>query len=81
MKRAFATLGVDGNTISRTAQVAELKIADPTTFQTIPEWDPDEEKMVDFTHRCREAISGDVEEKIKTLKKKGQLLAITYSNA
>ncbi|KAI4894031.1 hypothetical protein NFI96_006156 [Prochilodus magdalenae] len=36
MKRAFQKVGVDRNTISRTSPIAELALAAPGVFQTLP---------------------------------------------
>ena len=72
-------LAVDRNTISRTAPIAELHIACPAVYDSIPPWHPDQEKMAAFAARCRAAITDKISEKITKMKKKSMLLPISYT--
>ncbi|XP_038585882.1 coiled-coil domain-containing protein 106-like [Micropterus salmoides] len=53
MKVAFDRVGVDRNTISRTAAIAELSLAAPEVFHALPPWDEKEETL------ARYAIAAD----------------------
>ncbi|XP_035463620.2 coiled-coil domain-containing protein 106 isoform X2 [Scophthalmus maximus] len=76
MKVAFDRVGVDRNTISRTAAIAELSLAAPEVFQALAPWDEKEETLANYTHRCRQAMDDAIKAKIKTMKAKGELLPI-----
>ncbi|KAM3600118.1 uncharacterized protein V6R79_018083 [Siganus canaliculatus] len=76
MKVAFDRVGVDRNTISRTAAIAELSLAAPEVFQTLAPWDEKEETLAHYAHRCRQAMDDNIKAKIKTMKAKGELLPI-----
>ncbi|XP_032395634.1 uncharacterized protein kiaa1958 [Etheostoma spectabile] len=76
MKVAFDRVGVDRNTISRTASIAELSLAAPEVFQSLAPWDEKEETLAHYTHRCRQAMDDNIKAKVKTMKAKGELLPI-----
>ncbi|XP_051794171.1 uncharacterized protein LOC110965211 isoform X2 [Acanthochromis polyacanthus] len=76
MKVAFDRVGVDRNTISRTAAIAELSLAAPEVFHSLEPWDEKEETLAHYVHRCRQAMDDDIKAKIKTMKAKGELLPI-----
>ncbi|CAB1351940.1 unnamed protein product [Coregonus sp. 'balchen'] len=76
MKVAFDRVGVDRNTISRTAAIAELSLAAPEVFHALPPWDEKEETLAHYAHRCRQAMDDTIHAKIKTMKTKGDLLPI-----
>ncbi|XP_022622327.1 uncharacterized protein KIAA1958 homolog [Seriola dumerili] len=76
MKVAFDRVGVDRNTISRTAAIAELSLAAPEVFHALAPWDEKEETLAHYAHRCRQAMDDTIKAKIKTMKAKGELLPI-----
>ncbi|XP_068609066.1 coiled-coil domain-containing protein 106-like [Brachionichthys hirsutus] len=76
MKVAFDRVGVDRNTISRTAAIAELSMAAPELFQALAPWNEKEETLAHYAHRCRQAMDDSIKAKIKTMKAKGELLPI-----
>lgn len=76
MKVAFDRVGVDRNTISRTAAIAELSLAAPEVFHALAPWDEKEETLAHYAHRCRQAMDENIKAKIKTMKAKGELLPI-----
>ncbi|XP_070845781.1 coiled-coil domain-containing protein 106 [Chaetodon trifascialis] len=76
MKVAFDRVGVDRNTISRTAAIAELSLAAPEVFHALAPWDEKEETLAHYAHRCRQAMDDNIKAKIKTMKAKGELLPI-----
>ncbi|KAM7369197.1 hypothetical protein PAMP_013489 [Pampus punctatissimus] len=76
MKVAFDRVGVDRNTISRTAAIAELSLAAPEVFHALAPWDEKEETLAHYAHRCRQAMDDNIKGKIKTMKAKGELLPI-----
>ncbi|KAM8828490.1 uncharacterized protein kiaa1958 isoform 2-T2 [Spinachia spinachia] len=76
MKVAFDRVGVDRNTISRTAAIAELSLAAPAVFHAMAPWDEKEETLAHYAHRCRQAMDDSIKTKIKTMKAKGELLPI-----
>ncbi|KAJ8260953.1 hypothetical protein COCON_G00166760 [Conger conger] len=76
MKVAFDRVGVDRNTISRTAAIAELSLAAPEVFHSLPPWDEKEETLAHYSFRCRQAMDDTIKAKIKTMKAKGELLPI-----
>ncbi|XP_051974022.1 uncharacterized protein LOC127637138 isoform X1 [Xyrauchen texanus] len=76
MKVAFDRVGVDRNTISRTAAIAELSLAAPEVFHALPPWDEKEETLAHYAVRCRQAMDDSIKSKIKSMKAKGELLPI-----
>ncbi|KAL1266940.1 hypothetical protein QQF64_002615 [Cirrhinus molitorella] len=76
MKVAFDRVGVDRNTISRTAAIAELSLAAPEVFHALPPWDEKEETLAHYAVRCRQAMDESIKAKIKSMKAKGELLPI-----
>ncbi|GAA6224642.1 uncharacterized protein KIAA1958 homolog isoform X1 [Lates japonicus] len=76
MKVAFDRVGVDRNTISRTAAIAELSLAAPEVFHGLAPWDEKEETLAHYAHRCRQAMDDTIKAKIKMMKAKGELLPI-----
>ncbi|KAM8744476.1 uncharacterized protein kiaa1958 isoform 1-T3 [Acanthopagrus schlegelii] len=76
MKVAFDRVGVDRNTISRTAAIAELSLAAPEVFHALAPWDEKEETLAHYALRCRQAMDDNIKAKIKTMKAKGELLPI-----
>ncbi|XP_053196244.1 uncharacterized protein LOC128380452 isoform X2 [Scomber japonicus] len=76
MKVAFDRVGVDRNTISRTASIAELSLAAPEVFHALAPWDEKEETLAHYAHRCRQAMDDNIKAKIKSMKAKGELLPI-----
>ncbi|KAJ8347187.1 hypothetical protein SKAU_G00285880 [Synaphobranchus kaupii] len=76
MKVAFDRVGVDRNTISRTAAIAELSLAAPEVFHSLPPWDEKEETLAHYSCRCRQAMDDVIKAKIKAMKAKGELLPI-----
>ncbi|XP_026075129.1 uncharacterized protein LOC113054056 isoform X1 [Carassius auratus] len=76
MKVAFDRVGVDRNTISRTAAIAELSLAAPEVFHALPPWDEKEETLAHYAFRCRQAMDDSIKAKIKSMKAKGELLPI-----
>ncbi|XP_076019780.1 uncharacterized protein kiaa1958 [Genypterus blacodes] len=76
MKVAFDRVGVDRNTISRTAAIAELSLAAPEVFHALAPWDEKEETLAHYAHRCRQAMDDNIKAKIKAMKAKGELLPI-----
>ncbi|KAM8873188.1 uncharacterized protein kiaa1958 isoform 1-T2 [Synchiropus picturatus] len=76
MKVAFDRVGVDRNTISRTAAIAELSLAAPDVFHSITPWNEKEETLAHYAHRCRQAMDDNILAKIKIMKAKGELLPI-----
>ncbi|KAG9354070.1 hypothetical protein JZ751_012194 [Albula glossodonta] len=77
MKVAFDRVGVDRNTISRTAAIAELSLAAPEVFHSLPPWDEKEETLAHYACRCRQAMDDSIKAKIKAMKAKGELLPIS----
>ncbi|XP_073334483.1 uncharacterized protein [Pagrus major] len=76
MKVAFDRVGVDRNTISRTAAIAELSLAAPEVFHALAPWDEKEETLAHYALRCRQAMDDNIKAKIKMMKAKGELLPI-----
>ncbi|XP_029301144.1 uncharacterized protein kiaa1958 isoform X2 [Cottoperca gobio] len=76
MKVAFDRVGVDRNTISRTASIAELSLAAPEVFNALAPWDEKEETLAHYAHRCRQSMDENIKAKIKMMKVKGELLPI-----
>ncbi|KAL0185214.1 hypothetical protein M9458_020911, partial [Cirrhinus mrigala] len=63
MKKAFAKINVDRNTIGRTAIIAELAITYPDTFKELLPTDEVNEKISEFAERCRRANNRSKEKK------------------
>ncbi|TRY58242.1 hypothetical protein DNTS_021942 [Danionella cerebrum] len=78
MKKAFAKINVDRNTIARTAVIAELAITFPDTFKDLLPRDEANERMSAFAERCRGAITQEMAEMITLKKNSGKLLPIVY---
>lgn len=76
MKKAFAKINVDRNTIARTAVIAELAITFPDTFKDL--LPGDNEKISEFAERCRKAVTKEMAITITAKKKSGELLPIAY---
>ncbi|XP_056288225.1 uncharacterized protein LOC130205103 isoform X2 [Pseudoliparis swirei] len=76
MKVAFDRVGVDRNTISRTASIAELSLAAPEVFHAMAPWDEKGETLAHYAHRCRQAMDDNTKAKIKIMKGHGDLLPI-----
>lgn len=76
MKSAFEKVGVDRNTVSRTAPIAELSIAAPEVFCSIPPWNEKTTTLRQYANECKNAITGETAEKIKQMKATGELLPI-----
>ncbi|XP_059389504.1 coiled-coil domain-containing protein 106-like [Carassius carassius] len=69
MKKAFAKINVDRNTIARTAIIAELAITYPDTFQELLPTDEVNEKISEFAERCKRAMTKEMAETITAKKK------------
>ncbi|XP_026108212.1 coiled-coil domain-containing protein 106-like [Carassius auratus] len=78
MTRAFIKVGVDRNTLALTAVVAEIQIISPEFFRSIPQFQPQQEKLFDFALRCSEALTTEMKASITSGKKSGKLLPIKY---
>lgn len=78
MKKAFAKMNVDRNTIARTAVIAELAITFQDTFQSLLTGDEDQIKICVLAERCHGAINEEMAETITACKKNGKLLPIMY---
>lgn len=76
MTRAFTKVGVDRNTLALSA--VEIQIIDPEFYRSIPQFQPQQEKLFDFAQRCSEALTNEVKASIISAKKSGQLLPIKY---
>ncbi|XP_048874682.1 uncharacterized protein KIAA1958 isoform X1 [Brienomyrus brachyistius] len=76
MRVAFDRVGVDRNTISRTAAIAELSLAAPEVFHSLAPWDEKEETLAHYAIRCRQAMDDNIKAKIKVMKANGDLLPI-----
>ncbi|XP_059403579.1 coiled-coil domain-containing protein 106-like isoform X2 [Carassius carassius] len=78
MTRAFIKVGVDRNTLALTAVVAEIQIISPEFYRSIPQFQPQQEKLFDFAPRCSEALTTEMKASITSGKKSGKLLPIKY---
>ncbi|XP_059189946.1 coiled-coil domain-containing protein 106-like [Centropristis striata] len=78
MKTAFEEVGVDRNTIARTAVVAELCLAAPEAFSALDRWNDKIEKLSAFVDRCRAAVTTEIKEQINRMKEDGILLPIAH---
>ena len=78
MKSAFEEVGVDRNTIARTAVIAELSLAAPEAFRALGQWNEKFEKLSTFVDRCRAAITAEIKECISKMKENGALLPIAH---
>ncbi len=76
MTRAFMKVGVDRNTIALSAVVAEIQIIDPECYRSIPQFQPQQDKLFDFAQRCSEALTMRCKPQLSQQKKSGQLLPI-----
>ncbi|KAI2647342.1 Coiled-coil domain-containing protein 106 [Labeo rohita] len=58
--------------------VAEIQIIEPEFYRSIPQFQPQQEKLFDFAQRCSEALTNEVKASIISAKKSGKLLPIKY---
>jgi hypothetical protein len=72
-KAAFDAVGVDRNTVARTAIVAELHLAAPEVFESIS-WNERVESLSTFIARCRSLVTPEIKDKISKMKTDGDLL-------
>ncbi|KAI9516400.1 hypothetical protein NQZ68_015901 [Dissostichus eleginoides] len=75
MSEAFRINNVDRGTIKMTAPIAELKIVDPDTFETL-KFDPAIDTLLSFAKKCATNVSVDKKAKIEDMKAKGKLLPL-----
>ena len=66
---------VDRGTIKITAPIAELKIVDPDTFETL-KFDPAIDTLLSFAKKCATNVTVDKKAKIEDMKAKGKLLPL-----
>ncbi|XP_043089965.1 uncharacterized protein LOC122340412 [Puntigrus tetrazona] len=76
MKAAFDAIGVDRNTIARTAIIAELHLAAPDVLKTMGQWNDKTETLSRFIGKCHSALTTEIKEKITQMKADGDLLPI-----
>ncbi|CAL9697553.1 unnamed protein product [Knipowitschia caucasica] len=78
LSASCAKVEVDRNTVVYNAPVAELAIAAPKKYEELKQLHSRKDKLGDFTKKCINAISSNsaIENKIKDLKKSGQLIPI-----
>lgn len=62
MKAAFDAIGVDRNTIARTAIIAELHLAAPDVLKSMGQWNDKTETLSTFIGRCRSALTTEIKE-------------------
>ena len=77
MRAAFEEIGVDRNTVARTAIVAELSIAAPEAYDAVGQWDEKAETLTAYVQKCRSAITPEIRARINELKDGGKLLPIS----
>ena len=77
MKAAFDAVGVDRNTVARTAIVAELHLAAPEVFESIS-WNERVESLSTFIARCRSLVTPEIKDKISKMKTDGDLLPMAF---
>ena len=75
MSEAFRINGVDRGTIKMTAAIAELKIVDPSTFNSL-KFDPANETLLSFAKKCATYISSEKNTIVEDMKARGQLLPL-----
>ncbi|CAJ1057790.1 coiled-coil domain-containing protein 106-like [Xyrichtys novacula] len=75
-------VGVDRNTITLNAPIAELSIAAPENFAELKEQHRRKHKLGDFAGKCLDAIrdNPDIDSKVQALKKSGKLLPVGKGN-
>ncbi|XP_060757031.1 coiled-coil domain-containing protein 106-like [Neoarius graeffei] len=75
---ACKIVGVDRNTITLNAPIAELSIAAPEKFAEFKEEHSTKQKLGDFAGKCLDGIrdNPDIERKVQALKKARQLLPV-----
>ncbi|XP_068071719.1 uncharacterized protein [Danio rerio] len=78
MTRAFTKVGVDRNTLALSAVIAEIQIVDPEFYRSLPQFQPQQEKLFEFAQRCSEALNTEVKASIFSAKQSGKLLPIKY---
>ncbi|XP_043088672.1 uncharacterized protein LOC122334846, partial [Puntigrus tetrazona] len=64
MKAAFDAIGVDRNTIARTAIIAELHLAAPDVLKTMGQWNDKTETLSRFIGKCHSALTTEIKEKL-----------------
>ncbi|KAJ4946572.1 hypothetical protein JOQ06_024237 [Pogonophryne albipinna] len=75
MSEAFRINNVDRGTIKMTAPIAELKIVDPDTFETL-KFDPAIDTLLSFAKKCATNVTVDKKAQIEDMKAKGKLLPL-----
>ncbi|TKS75679.1 Coiled-coil domain-containing protein 106 [Collichthys lucidus] len=75
MSEAFRINGVDRGTIKMTAPIAELKIVDPDTFNTL-KFNPATDTLMSFAKKCAAHISSEKRVIIEDMKSRGKLLPL-----
>ncbi|XP_036378696.1 coiled-coil domain-containing protein 106-like [Megalops cyprinoides] len=78
ISKACTKVGVGRNTLALTAVVAEIQLADPEFYQSIPEFRAKEEKLFHFAKRCLESLTADLRSAIENAKKECKPLPIKY---
>lgn len=78
MKAAFEEVGVDRNTIARTAVIAELSLAAPEAFKAVGQWNEKSENLSSYVDRCHAAITTEIKQHISKMKENGTLLPIAH---
>lgn len=75
---ACKIVGVDRNTITLNAPIAEPSIAAPEKFAEFKEEHSTKQKLGDFAGKCLDGIrdNPDIERKVQALKKARQLLPV-----
>ncbi|XP_051966980.1 coiled-coil domain-containing protein 106-like [Xyrauchen texanus] len=79
---ACRKVGVDRNTISLNAPIAELAIAAPEKYAELSKQHTRKDKLGDFAGKCLDVIvtSTDIEDKVQALKRSGKLLPLGKGN-
>ncbi|KAI9527347.1 hypothetical protein NQZ68_031485 [Dissostichus eleginoides] len=75
MSEAFRINNVDRGTIKMTAPIAELKIVDPETLESL-KFDPAIDTLLSFAKKCSTNVTADKKAKIEDMKAKGKLLPL-----
>ncbi|KAK1904244.1 Coiled-coil domain containing protein 106 [Dissostichus eleginoides] len=75
MSEAFRINNVDRGTIKMTAPIAELKIVDPDTFESL-KCDPTIDTLLSFAKKCATNVTADKKAHIEDMKAKGRLLPL-----
>ncbi|KAK5897603.1 hypothetical protein CesoFtcFv8_010650 [Champsocephalus esox] len=69
MSEAVRVTNVDRETIKMTAPIAELKIVDPDTFETL-KFDPATDTLLSFAKKCATDVTVDKKAQIEDMKPK-----------